>query len=137
MRYLLIGAAMALAACTEPDSNLSANEAAEPSVPAVEEGNAASGPLPLEPDNRAGRAETNESSLEPPRPLPEEGSDACGASRYQYLVGRHRSEVPAKPEGATWRVTCTSCPITMDYSPARLNIFYDEETEVVEKVQCG
>ena len=71
------------------------------------------------------------------RPADRDGPDACGASRYQHLVGRPRSAIPAARAGATWRVTCTSCPITMDYSPARLNIFYDEETQIVEEVRCG
>ena len=66
-----------------------------------------------------------------------DGPDACGASRYQHLVGRPRSAIPAEPAGATWRIACTSCPITMDYSPARLNLFYDEETQIVEEVRCG
>ena len=63
--------------------------------------------------------------------------DACGAGRYRYLVGQHRSRIPAKPAGATWRVTCTSCPMTMDYSEHRLNILYDQRTETVEEVRCG
>jgi hypothetical protein len=66
-----------------------------------------------------------------------DGADPCGASRYQSLVGRPRSAIPAEPAGATWRIACTSCPITMDYSPARLNIFYDEETQIIEEVRCG
>lgn len=69
-------------------------------------------------------------------PPPEE-ADRCGASRYQWLVGRQRSAIPPEPAGARWRVTCTGCPITMDYAPARLNIFYDAETERVEEVRCG
>lgn len=68
---------------------------------------------------------------------PEDEADQCGAGAYQWLVGQPRSRIPDKPAGATWRVTCTGCPITMDYSPARLNIFYDEETEIVESVKCG
>ena len=64
-------------------------------------------------------------------------ADQCGASRYQWLVGRPRSAIPARPAGANWRVACTGCPITMDYSPARLNIFYDQETERIDEVRCG
>lgn len=63
--------------------------------------------------------------------------DACRSRQYRYLVGQHRSRIPAKPAGETWRVTCTSCPITMDYSESRLNIFYDEESGIVEAVRCG
>lgn len=74
-------------------------------------------------------------------PAPGEGSDAvadqCRASNYQYLVGQDRSKIPAAPAGETWRVTCSSCPITMDYSDRRLNILYDERTGIVEQVRCG
>lgn len=71
----------------------------------------------------------------PPGPPPAE--DQCRASDYRYLIGRHRSEIPREPRGAVWRVTCTSCPVTMDYNPNRLNIFYDERSGTVEQVRCG
>jgi len=52
-------------------------------------------------------------------------------------VGRNRSELPARPAGEVWRVTCTTCPVTMDYSPDRLNILFDESTGVIREVKCG
>ena len=73
---------------------------------------------------------------QPPRPADSSG-DQCRSRAYQYLVGRHRREIPSRLAGETWRVTCTTCPVTMDYSPQRLNIFYDERTEIVEQVRCG
>lgn len=66
-----------------------------------------------------------------------DGPDQCRASQYQYLVGRQRSEIPAEPAGATWRVACTTCPVTMDYNPGRLNIFYDSQSNIVREVKCG
>ena len=72
---------------------------------------------------------------------PEAGSppseDQCGASQYQWLVGRRKSEIPAKPAGAVWRIACTQCPVTMDFSPQRMNIFFDQQTEVIKQVRCG
>ena len=104
-------------------------EAGERSSGAPEKGDAPrGGEAPIRGDGVAGRASG---------PADPEEADRCGASRHQYLVGQPRSAIPAGPAGATWRVTCTSCPITMDYSPARLNIFYDEETQIVEEVRCG
>lgn len=61
----------------------------------------------------------------------------CRAEAYAGYVGRNRSELPAKPAGETWRVTCTTCPVTMDYNPERLNILYDETTGVIREVKCG
>jgi hypothetical protein len=68
---------------------------------------------------------------------PAAGENQCHASDYQNLVGRQKSQIPAKPAGATWRVVCSTCAMTMDYNPERLNIVYDETTGVVTKVSCG
>ncbi|MBX9617464.1 MAG: hypothetical protein K2X25_17880 [Caulobacteraceae bacterium] len=61
----------------------------------------------------------------------------CKAGALQYLVGRPRSEIPVPVEVVNRRVACTTCPVTMDYSPYRLNIFYNAETQIVEQVRCG
>ncbi len=68
---------------------------------------------------------------------PDDGPTQCKADQYRHLIGRNRSEIPATPAGQTWRVTCTTCPVTMDYNPNRLNIFYDEATGVIRRVECG
>jgi len=70
--------------------------------------------------------------------VPPDGAPTqCKADQYRHLIGRNRSEIPATPAGQTWRVTCTTCPVTMDYNPNRLNIFYDEATGVIRRVECG
>ncbi|MEO6198592.1 MAG: META domain-containing protein [Sphingomicrobium sp.] len=63
--------------------------------------------------------------------------DLCNAGKYRYLVGQHRSIIPQPPAGATWRVTCSSCPVTADFSERRLNIVYDDKTGTVKSVDCG
>ena len=73
-----------------------------------------------------------------PAPMPpDDGPAQCKAEQYQRFVGRNRSELPEKPAGETWRVTCTTCPVTMDYSPSRLNIFYEQSTGIIREVRCG
>lgn len=72
-----------------------------------------------------------------PPPPPGDGPEQCKASQYRSYVGRNRSTLPTKPPGETWRVTCTTCPVTMDYSPGRLNILYDEATGIIRQVKCG
>lgn len=69
--------------------------------------------------------------------MPITTDDQCRASEYQNLIGQSRAALPPEPAGATWRVTCTRCPVTMDYRPDRLNILYDQQTGVVEEVKCG
>lgn len=71
------------------------------------------------------------------RPGAPDPSDTCGASRLQYLIGRPKSEIPVPTNPQMRRVTCTTCPITMDYSPQRLNILFDQATGIVREVRCG
>lgn len=68
---------------------------------------------------------------------PTDGPAACKADQYQRLVGTNRAQLPQAPAGETWRVTCTTCPVTMDYNPQRLNIVYDEASGIVRQVKCG
>ncbi len=69
--------------------------------------------------------------------MPDGDADLCKAQDLQYLVGRHRNEIPVPVEIVNRRVTCTTCPVTMDFSPYRLNIFYNADTQLVEQVRCG
>ena len=64
------------------------------------------------------------------------GPERCDAAAAQSLVGTHVGAVTF-PADANVRVVCTTCPVTEDYNPYRLNIFFDEETGVVERVSCG
>ncbi len=68
---------------------------------------------------------------------PSDGPSQCKTDQYQRYIGRNRSELPARPADEVWRVTCTTCPVTMDYSPRRLNILYEESTGVIREVKCG
>ena len=68
---------------------------------------------------------------------PGDDPSQCRADRYQQYIGRNRSELPPKPANETWRVTCTTCPVTMDYNPSRLNVFYEESSGIIREVKCG
>lgn len=68
---------------------------------------------------------------------PTDGPTQCRAEQYQRYVGRNRTELPAKPINETWRVTCTTCAVTMDYNPSRMNILFEERTGVIREVTCG
>lgn len=69
--------------------------------------------------------------------LPTLDSDICRARDLQWLVGRPRTEIPVPVDVINRRVACTTCPVTEDYSPYRLNIFYDQQTGRVTEVRCG
>lgn len=64
-------------------------------------------------------------------------ADLCRAGEMQWLVGKPKTEIPVPVEMDNRRVTCTTCAVTEDYSPRRLNIFFNEQTGIVEQVRCG
>jgi len=68
---------------------------------------------------------------------PPSADGRCKAPEYQRFVGRHRNELPQTPRNETWRVTCSSCPMTMDYNPTRVNFVYDDRTQIIREVKCG
>lgn len=73
-----------------------------------------------------------------PTPVPpHDQTDLCKASDLAWLVGKPKSEIPVPVDVTDRRVVCTTCPVTEDYNPYRLNIFFDEDTGVVERVNCG
>jgi hypothetical protein len=63
--------------------------------------------------------------------------DQCGASELQDLIGRPRTEIPIPLNPDRQRVACTTCPVTMDYSPERLNFFFDAATGAIREIRCG
>lgn len=69
----------------------------------------------------------------PPAPAP----DQCGARAQQRLVGRPRTEIPIPLEPNKQRVACTTCPVTLDYRPERLNFFFDAKAGIIKEVRCG
>ncbi|CAN5344942.1 hypothetical protein BH10PSE2_BH10PSE2_21840 [soil metagenome] len=69
--------------------------------------------------------------------MPDGEQDLCKARDLQWLVGRSKAEIPVPVDVVSRRVVCTSCAVTMDFSPYRLNIFFNEQTGVVEQVRCG
>ncbi len=70
----------------------------------------------------------------PPGPI---SSGACEAASLAWLVGHPRSDIPVPVEPTHRRVSCTTCPVTMDYVPDRTDILYDEHTGLITQVKCG
>lgn len=113
MRRALIAAALlALMGC-ESTPRLDVTPAHRPSPPRVE----ASPPL----------------VAAQPAPI----ADTCGATPLQSLIGHPRTEVPVPLHPARQRVMCTTCPMTMDYSPERLNFLFDATTGLIKEIRCG
>ncbi len=90
------------------------------------------------PEPQAARAPPPPPKVEAPRAMPaQEPKDSCGAMPLQYLVGKPKSDITVPVDPTKRRVSCTSCPVTMDYNPERLNIFFDADTGIIKEVKCG
>ncbi len=70
-------------------------------------------------------------------PAPQPVADTCGAQAYQHLIGRPRTEAPVPVRPELQRVACTTCPVTMDFNPERLNVLFDATTGLIKDVRCG
>ena len=73
----------------------------------------------------------------PAKPQVEAEKDQCGLNDAQAFIGKPRTSLPAPVDPSRWRVACTTCPVTMDYRPDRLNILFNADTGVVQQVKCG
>ena len=89
------------------------------------------GQVPAPPESRADRPS------EPDEPSVLQPGDACGAAEQESLVGRSRSELPAAPAGANWRIFETGQPVTQDLRPDRLNIEIAPDAQTVVRLSCG
>lgn len=76
-------------------------------------------------------------SVAPPPAPATPALDQCGAADLQGLVGKSRTEIPIPIDPTKQRVACTTCPVTMDFSPRRLNFFFDAATGVIKEIRCG
>lgn len=63
--------------------------------------------------------------------------DQCRASEYQHFAGQPLSAFPEPSADDVWRFACTQCAVTSDLSYARMNISFDEETEIIQAISCG
>jgi hypothetical protein len=145
-----IAAMTLLAACTDPsldsaNGQQNAEQNAEfadtdlpgkidPAAPKSQNRSSASSPIQSGP-NQASPPAPAKPAVDPSKGM--DGPDQCNAGKYQYLLGQPRSRIPDAATGPGTRVTCTTCAMTMDYSPSRLNILYDEKTEIIKEVKCG
>lgn len=60
----------------------------------------------------------------------------CDAAASQSLIGSHVGAVDFAA-GANVRIVCTTCATTRDYRADRLNVRFDQQTGIIEKVDCG
>ncbi len=72
-----------------------------------------------------------------PLPAPPDDIGACEAASLAYLIGRPKTEIPVPVNPSRRRVSCTTCPVTQDYSPDRTDILFDPTTGLVTAVKCG
>ena len=63
--------------------------------------------------------------------------DICHAAALQYLVGKNKAEAPAPVDPSRRRVYCSTCAVTLDYRPDRLDIEFDKDSGTITAVKCG
>lgn len=64
------------------------------------------------------------------------GPQRCDAEAAKSLIGSHVGAVDFAA-GANVRIVCTTCATTRDYRADRLNIRFDEQTGIIQSVDCG
>lgn len=69
-------------------------------------------------------------------PSAQPGPQRCDAAGAQSLIGSHVGAVTFAQD-ANVRIVCTTCPVTKDYRPDRLNVRFDEATGIIRSVDCG
>lgn len=72
----------------------------------------------------------------PPAPVDPTPVNACGALDLQFLVGERASVLETMRFSQQVRVIRPGQAVTMDYSPARLNIEVNS-AERISRVSCG
>ena len=60
----------------------------------------------------------------------------CDAAAARSLIGSHVGAVDFAA-GANVRMVCTTCATTRDYRADRLNVRFNEQTGIIERVDCG
>ncbi|MFL5295991.1 MAG: peptidase inhibitor I78 [Phenylobacterium sp.] len=63
--------------------------------------------------------------------------DQCGAADLQGLIGKPRTEIPVPLNPNRQRVACTTCPVTEDFDPGRLNFLFDRDSGQIREIRCG
>ena len=85
----------------------------------------------------AGCATAPAAGVDPSRLGVEPGSDTCNARSFAFLLGRLANEAPRHLQGRAHRIAGLRAPLTADYGPGRINIFFDERTERIVGIRCG
>ena len=77
-------------------------------------------------------------SCAPTQPAPSDPTTPrrCDAEGAKSLIGSHVGAV-SFPQGANVRIVCTTCPITKDLRPDRLNVRFDQTSGIIRSVDCG
>ncbi len=126
-----LGLAALLAACADGPSYPTTQTAPVPAA-------AAQAQPPEPPQQAPSLAPRPEPSAPLRSPIPQpSASDQCGAAQAQLLVGRSRTLIPVPVDPRRQRVACTTCPVTEDFDPSRLNFFFDAQSGLIRQIRCG
>ncbi|HEY3951507.1 peptidase inhibitor I78 [Phenylobacterium sp.] len=124
--------ALAMAGCAVPDypTTVAATSPTSPQAPPP------APEAPARPPPVAQAAPTPRLATPIPRPEPA-ASDSCGAANMQGMIGRSRTLIPVPVDPSRQRVACTTCKLSDDVDPGRLNFLFNAHTGLIEQVRCG
>ena len=71
-----------------------------------------------------------------PRASPQQ-IDTSGLKAVRNLLGQPKSAIPVPVAPGLRRVTCTTCVQAQDDNSRRLNIYFDVDTGIIQRVACG
>ncbi|WP_238991720.1 I78 family peptidase inhibitor [Gemmobacter caeruleus] len=72
-----------------------------------------------------------------PPAAPDGTGDACGAATLQHLVGQPRGAISGMRFAHPLRVYEEGQPVTMDFSPERLNVELSPGGARIRRISCG
>ncbi|MBS0362240.1 MAG: peptidase inhibitor I78 [Proteobacteria bacterium] len=121
--------ALGLAGCASPDYPTSA--------PSETPAPAPSAPPPAVSPPPAPRLASPVPRSQPQYPPQTAARDACGAADMQGMVGKSRTLIPVPVDPNRQRVACTTCKLSDDTDPGRLNFLFNAHTGLIEQVRCG
>lgn len=73
--------------------------------------------------------------VQPETPAEPPAADACGASKYEGLIGQPAAVLDNMTFAAGTRIIQPNSPVTMDFRPDRLNVEISKNGRI-DKVSC-
>lgn len=106
-----------------------------PSLPVDDEGGEAMDGEPYEGEAGVSDGSYAGEGSEPEYPMPPVMQASCGD--FTHLIGKNIKDIDISAIKNRSRVIYPDSPVTMDFSPDRVNIILEKGTDIIIEVRCG